>query len=629
MHIGFENNLEALQDLEREIGPSLFLNSGETNIFVGKVSKPKRAAMELKALKVFTEPVVDDRDVEEVAPPLKKQKKAPKQGKDFVWIDSDTASEDGMDGDAIVIKKSKRKTASSPPRALSGTLAPERQDNTGGKDIVKVLQLSWVTDSLKADKVLPMEQYVVYAGVRISKPPATSKPQPTKLPPASILTRARADSPPPASFSQTHRHSGGHSCSQREHKRPHLLSETTFEHEEAESLPPLPDYCRKEYSCQRPTPSPTPNDPFIGQLKKILRTRELLPDKIGIRAYNKAISAIASYPYTITTIEEILRLPGCGPKYAALYQEWKNTGRIREVEEGFENEKMQALNLFYGIHDVGPKIANSFYNKGWRDLDDIVSEGWDTLDKNQQVGLKWYDEINAKIPRDEVQHIGDVVLGYANKIRPGFQMVICGGYRRGKKMCGDVDIILTHPDEKATDHLITDLVYDLAEDGWITYKLQLSNKNSERNQVPLLWKGGMPRFTQDDTGFRVGFDSLDKALVVWQDANWLTKEEDLAKDPKAKNLNPHRRVDIIISPWKTAGCAIVGWSGGTMFERDIRGYCRKELRYKFDSSGVRRLDDGVWVDLEGDETDLLTKEKKVFDGLGLEWIEPTLRCTDG
>jgi DNA polymerase IV len=352
-----------------------------------------------------------------------------------------------------------------------------------------------------------------------------------------------------------------------------------------------------------------------------MRARQLQCDKVGERAYNVAIASIAAYPYTLTSTEEILRLPGCGDKYAGLYLEWKENGHIREVDEIESDPKMKALNIFFGIHDVHGITANHFYDKGWRDLDDVVG-GWSELTREQQSGVKYYGEFQQKIPREEVERIGDVILSYANAIRAGFQMVICGGYRRGKKMCGDVDVVLTHPDEEATNGFIKLLIDKLVPDGWIPHTLQWSGQNSARGQEPLSWKGSM-------RGSGTGFDSLDKALVVWQDPHWPSEEEDLQADPEAKNPNIHRRVDIIISPWKTAGCAVVGWTGGTMLERDLRMYCRKELGYKFDSSGVRRLDDGKWVDLEGDEADLLVKEKKVFEGLGLEWREPTLRCTDG
>ena len=65
-----------------------------------------------------------------------------------------------------------------------------------------------------------------------------------------------------------------------------------------------------------------------------------------------------------------------------------------------------------------------------------------------------------------------------------------------------------------------------------------------------------------------------------------------------------------------------------MFERDLRKYCKDELGFKFDSSGVRTRAGGEWVNLEEGDGDLLVKEKRVFSGLKLEWLPPTSRCTD-
>jgi DNA polymerase IV len=200
-------------------------------------------------------------------------------------------------------------------------------------------------------------------------------------------------------------------------------------------------------------------------------------------------------------------------------------------------------------------------------------------------------------------------------------MVICGGYRRGNVDSGDVDIVLSHPDEDVTEHLLTRLLEILEEDGYITHRLEHAMTNSERGQNTLEWKGFSPKR-------RGGFDTLDHAFVVWQEPSWPAKKEDLKSNPNASNPNIHRRVDIIISPWKTAGCAVLGWSGGTMFERDLRAYSRQTRGWKFDSSGVRVLNTGEWVDLEGCAKDMWTKEKKVFEGLQLEWREPTERCTD-
>ncbi|KID69819.1 DNA polymerase family X, partial [Metarhizium hybridum] len=204
-------------------------------------------------------------------------------------------------------------------------------------------------------------------------------------------------------------------------------------------------------------------------------------------------------------------------------------------------------------------------------------------------------------------------------------MAIVGGYRRGKKESSDVDIILSHRDESQTMNMINDLVVSLEQAHLITHTLSLWNKNSERGQLPLAWRGEGARRGS-------GFDTLDKAMVVWQDKK------------KAGDDAPHRRVDIIISPWKTVGCALLGWSGGTTFERDLRRYCKQEKGLKFDSSGIRRRSDGTWVDFESHYTasdegpghdgrcpqpapDMDTAERRVFEGLGLTWRDPTERCT--
>ena len=241
-------------------------------------------------------------------------------------------------------------------------------------------------------------------------------------------------------------------------------------------------------------------------------------------------------------------------------------------------------------------------------MDDIVEYGWSSLSRVQQIGIKFYDEFQLKMTRSEVGSIGEEVLSHARRIDKGFQMVVVGGYRRGKQYSGDGDILLSHPDESQTLQFITKIVKSLEKANLITHTLILSTKSSERGQTPLPWKGA-GRMAGG------GFDTLDKALVVWQDHR--------------KPHSPHRRVDIIISPWRTVGCAVLGWSGGNTFERDLRLYCKQVKGWKFDSSGIRRRDDGSWVDHEGNGSapDMLTAERRVFDGLGLEYRAPEERCT--
>jgi DNA polymerase IV len=256
---------------------------------------------------------------------------------------------------------------------------------------------------------------------------------------------------------------------------------------------------------------------------------------------------------------------------------------------------------------------------GWRDLDDLVEYGWASLTRVQQIGVKFYEELQQKISRKEVEKIAEQILDHARQIDPGFDMTIVGGYRRGKKESGDVDVILSHREESQTTHMIEKLVLRLEQANLITHTLSLWTKNSQRGQRPLPWKG-------EGAGRGSGFDTLDKAMVVWQDKQLFGIDA------------PHRRVDIIVSPWKTVGCAVLGWSGGTTFQRDLRRYCKQEKGLKFDSSGIRNRSVGTWVDFEsragtsgGDHPDLApdmnTAERRVFQGLGLTWREPSERCT--
>ncbi|KFA46617.1 hypothetical protein S40293_08529 [Stachybotrys chartarum IBT 40293] len=420
---------------------------------------------------------------------------------------------------------------------------------------VKVVKLAWLTNSLEEGRILPYTSYLLYEGRRIHRGNA---PVPVKTTPLAT--------PPSTRFKQA---AGGgprnlasndtHASSPRARgssQAPALLHQTTSEHDLV--LPPIPAYLTTTYSCQRPTPVDSPNASFIEQLKKVRTLRILQGDQIGVRAYSTSIATIAAYPH---------------PLQGAL---------------------------------------------GWRDLDDVVEYGWQSLTRVQQIGVKYYDDFKLKIPRREVEEIGDVVLRCARQMDPGYQMIIVGGYRRGKEASGDVDVVLSHPDEGKTLHFIEKLVTALEKDRFITHTLTLSTKNSERGQTPVPWRG--------EGGKAPGFDTLDKALVVWQDP---TPRAGAAPPP------PHRRVDLIISPWRTAGCAVLGWSGGTTFQRDLRRYCKKEKGLKFDSSGVRSRANGAWVDLEGREgavaggpaPDMETAERRVFAGLGLVFRRPEERCT--
>jgi DNA polymerase mu len=107
-----------------------------------------------------------------------------------------------------------------------------------------------------------------------------------------------------------------------------------------------------------------------------------------------------------------------------------------------------------------------------------------------------------------------------------------------------------------------------------------------------------------DQGF--GVDCLDKAYTI-------------VKGPSGK----FRQVDIVVCPIQVYGCAVVGWSGSTMFERSIREYSGRELGLQFQSWGIFRKDNGERIECRD--------ERDVFTIFNLPYIPPEMRwdyCCD-
>lgn len=58
------------------------------------------------------------------------------------------------------------------------------------------------------------------------------------------------------------------------------------------------------------------------------------------------------------------------------------------------------MTLFGEVWGIGPATALKLYEKGHRRLDDLKNE--DSLTSAQKLGLKFFDDIKKRVPRDEV-----------------------------------------------------------------------------------------------------------------------------------------------------------------------------------------------------------------------------------
>lgn len=630
--------LDKLHETEDRLlnhGGSLTYDITEAGIILGKVGHKKRAALELRSRGIWTEEMswisksMPTSPKAGVEPPLKRQKTK----KSSYTVDSAVEIVD-------LSTESEEEDKARSRRDHSQHIATKAEDEA---QIVAVLQLDWLDRSIKLGESLPYGPFLVYNGRKSIAAPSTTPAAPPTLISSQIIQRAREDAAGSPSPAHQHRQFPvrrskepmDETSSQR--NPPILYRQSTSEHDETVSLPPQPDWVRDHvlYACMRSAPLHPPNEEFISQLVKIRRIRELTLDEIGVRAYSTSIAAVAAYPYIIKRPSEIIALPGCDVKIADLFAEFQQHGACSHTDDDgnvaaastLENDPaLQVLNTFNEIWGVGVKTARDFYyHCGWRDIDDIVEQGWNSLSRVQQIGVKFNDEFKAGVSRSESESIAAIVQRHANRVRPEtngeVEAILVGGYRRGKQRCGDVDIILTHRDDTVTRNLIVDLVASLETEQYITHTLSLHLTSTLRDQQTLPFRG-------DETGKH--FDSLDKALVVWQDPNFddQSSSGDQDSSRRKRNPNPHHRVDIIISPWRTIGCAVLGWSGDTTFQRDLRRYAKKAHDWKFDSSGIReRKLGGQVVDLEHDGDTWEDRERLVMERLKVGWRPAEERCS--
>ncbi|KAF2852670.1 terminal deoxynucleotidyl transferas-like protein [Plenodomus tracheiphilus IPT5] len=662
-----DDEARILKDTLRQHDAPLTTDVSRAKVFIGKVGTKRRAEFELRTRKLV---VAEAAGVKRPASPVKTSVHATKRQQlassgpapanegDSTTEDEDAGNSETADENPAIRQVT---PLSSPSRSEFGPHATRIFDTSSNDDLVWVIRLDWLQACVSEGHLVPLGEHLVYKGKVLERPkslnPKTikdifsvassagcaSRTALATRPHAvqDILHRAQADvskTAPQSSYKPQRLNNHGSrrfegktfvSSANQSYalQTANLLQKTTSEYEGVDSeYPQPPEWVTKgvKYACQRFTPANGPNENFLEELKKIRTARTLIDDDIGVRAYSTIIASIAAYPYKLRHPRELAQLPGCDEKTAVLFVEWKNTGKIQAVEDFEHDEAMKVLRLFYDIWGVGAKTARHFYyNNNWTELDDIIEYGWNDLDRVQQIGVKYYDEFLVPIPRPEVEQIASVVKEHAVRLRDDrVTVTIVGGYRRGKVASGDVDIIVSHPDLEKTAGLVREIVESLEETGWITHTLTMSLTNTNRGQQALPFRSSK--------GAGVGFDTLDKALVVWQDPTWPTREKDLAEDSKAKNTAIHRRVDIIIAPWRTVGCAVMGWSGGTTFQRDLRRYAKAIKGWKFDSSGVRSRTTGEAVPLEGDNGVKGTPEdaeRTVFEGLGLEFIPPEYRVT--
>lgn len=194
------------------------------------------------------------------------------------------------------------------------------------------------------------------------------------------------------------------------------------------------------------------NEQFVDILDKLHMLMLKQGEVFRARAYQKAQNTIINYKESIFEPEQLKGLPGIGTTIMEKLHEYVDTGKLQVLEM----EKDNPYNLFCEIHGVGPKKAQELIDAGITSIKMLREKQNEYLNNVQKTGLKYYEDIQKRIPRNEIDEYKNIFTPFFRGTEYAFEIV--GSYRRGAKDSGDIDVIITGKDGKMYKKMVDDLI---------------------------------------------------------------------------------------------------------------------------------------------------------------------------
>ena len=319
--------------------------------------------------------------------------------------------------------------------------------------------------------------------------------------------------------------------------------------------------------------------------EKIIEDLELLRKKeqqerniFKVRAYEKVLKELRSFDKPIKTIEDINGIAGIGDRIKAKIQEIINTGQLKVAEEIKKESGVPAVDLMMQIHGIGPVKANDLVkNHKIRTIEDLRSEVQKNpklLNDKQMIGLKYFEDIQERIPRVEMLKHNTIILKTVEQITDNkYNAELVGSFRREAPTSGDIDVLIGYPKEitdKQAEQKFKEIIEEFEKKGYIT---------------DILAKG--PK----------------KCMAVVK----LSGE-----DSKA------RRLDLLLTPPNEFAYALLYFTGSDKFNIQTRKKAI-ELGYSLSEHGLKIMKK------DNPEPPEMNDEKEILEFLKVPYIEPKKR----
>ena len=183
--------------------------------------------------------------------------------------------------------------------------------------------------------------------------------------------------------------------------------------------------------------------PIVDALEALRKKSIAEKESFKARAYQTVITQIKAMDSF--RAQDIVLLKGAGEKITAKIKEIIETGSLQSAEAAKRDYNLVAIDTLKDIYGVGPVKAQALVQQGItsiQGLREAVEDGSVTLNDKQLVGLKYYEPLLERIPRDEMLEHEEMLLDKLGEVNRCLQGDVVGSFRRGGETSGDIDFLI-------------------------------------------------------------------------------------------------------------------------------------------------------------------------------------------
>ena len=293
--------------------------------------------------------------------------------------------------------------------------------------------------------------------------------------------------------------------------------------------------------------------------------------KFRIDSYRKAIKSINSHKKPIYNSNNVKNLPYIGKGFREKIDLISRNGTLNiyeNIKKNSSTKLTKSIKLFQNIWGIGPEKARLIVNNNIftiKDLKIAVQNKKITLSEQQLIGLKYYNDLNKRIPRYEITYSTNIIKKIIKN--ENIKIYNAGSYRIGKKYSGDIDLIICYKNYNINN--LKELFYDT-----------LKNKN----------------------------------IIIETLSSGIQKSIYIIKINNTK----YRKMDVAFVEEKYLPWYLLYFGSSREFSKKIRNIASK-LGYKLNEKGLYYKNSGERVNFDP------KKEEDIFKYLDIEYIIPEKR----